>query len=316
MDSLLSRFAEESYWLARYVERAENLARLLDVTESFDRRQETGSQWAGVLALFGDEEAYKARYKAVDARSVIRFYTLDKTNPNSIIATVRFARNNARALRHLISVEMWTQINVFYNRLEALRASDVTQARLSRFCATVKDDCQLFQGCTQNTLYRDQTWHFYRLGRLLERCDQTTRLVDMKAGALMSGPAAVTEAIDLSQWHTLLRAASAYHGYLRRHPREMTPATVAGFVLFDPGYPRSIVFSSVEMRAVLDQLRVFVGEAPYQPVARQLKKLDRLAKQSPDKVLASGLHEYLDGVQLELMALHGRLARGFFPAIA
>ncbi len=315
MDSLLARFAEESYWLARYVERAENLARLLDVTESFGRHTEDGAEWASILALFNDQAAFKARYKTVDARSVVRFYTLDKENPNSIISSVRFARNNARTLRHLISVEMWMQINVFYNRLEAMRMRDVLQSRLSAFCRTVKDDCQLFLGCTLNTIYRDQAWHFYRIGRLLERCDQTTRLVDIKTGPLLKARPTVAQAVDLSQWHMLLRAASAYHGYLRRYPREMTPSTVAAFILFDARFPRSVKFCCTEMRDVLDEMRGFIDERQHANVVRQLKKLDRMAASPVEKIMETGLHAYLDSVQLELIGLHKRLAAGFFPAI-
>lgn len=316
LDSLLARFAEESYWLARYVERTENLARLLDVTESFGRHSDDGAEWASILALFSDMDAFKKRYKTVDARSVIRFYTLDKDNPNSIIASVRYARNNARTLRHLISVEMWMQINVFYNRLESMRARDVVQPRLSAFCKVVKDDCQAFLGCALNTIYRDQVWHFYRFGRLVERCDQTTRLVDIKTGPLLNTKASIAEAIDLSQWHRLLRAASAYHGYLRRYPRDMTPSTVAGFILFDPGFPRSITFCCSEMRDVLDQMRGFIDEKQHANVLRQLKKLDKMSVAPVEKIMETGMHDYLDAVQLELIGLHQRLATGFFPAVA
>ncbi len=313
MDSLLARFAEDSYWLARYIERAENLARLLDVTESFDRGHQDSAQWASILALFGDQAAYQSRYKVVQARDVIRFYSLDRNNPNSIISSIRFARNNARTLRHLISVEMWTRINVFYNRVDALRSRDVTQAKLSRFCGSIKDDCQLFQGCTQNTLYRDQVWHFYRLGRLIERCDQTTRLVDMKTASVPVAKPEIAHAQDLSQWNTMLRAASAYHGYLRRYPREMTPNTVSGFVLFDPGLPRSIAFCATEMRQVIDQMRAVIDERQHASIARQLKKLDKMARSHPEKVIESGLHDFLDAVQVELMGLHNSLAKACFP---
>jgi len=302
--------------MARYVERAENLARLLAVTETFDRSEDGGGEWASVLALFGDQKTFRDRYKTVDAKSVIRFYTIDKQNSNSIINSLRFARENARTLRHLISVEMWTSINVLYNSVSEARARDVTQARLSGFSASVKDGCQRFLGCTHNTLFRDQVWYFYRLGRFIERCDQTTRLVDIKARSAATIKASMVEGIDTSQWNSLLRAVGTYHGYLRRHPREMSELTVSSFVLFDPAFPGSLSFCVREISAVLAELRPYVDEKAIKQLTRQIKKLERIARTSPEKVVDDGLQAFIDSVQLELIKLHSGFARHFFPQLA
>ena len=315
MDSLLSRFAEESYWMARYIERAESLARLLDVTKSFGAALDADGNWTQVLDLFGDRKRYIESHGAIEARKVIRFYLLDQKNPGSIIRSIRAAHDNARTLRHLISVEMWTHINIFYNELLALRARDVTEARLTTVCSLVKKGCQLFQGCTRNTLYRDQVWHFYRIGRLVERCDQITRLADIKAGASMKEKAAVDEATDLSQWHMLLRAASAYHGYLRVHPREMTPETVASFILYDPAFPGSIGFCATELEKEFANLKPYVSEVQVAAVDRDVLALQKLAKPSSQNLRDDALHDYLDSVQLELMRLHDTVAKHFFPTL-
>lgn len=301
--------------MARYVERAENLARLLAVTETFGRSRDGGGDWVSVLALFGDQKAFRERYKTVDAKSVVRFYTIDKQNPNSILNSLRFARGNARTLRHLISVEMWTKINMLYNRVSEARARDVAETRLSGFCDSVKDDCQLFLGCTHNTLFRDQVWYFYRLGRFIERCDQTTRLVDIKARSAATIKASMIEGVDTSEWNSLLRAVGTYHGYLRRHPREMTELTVSGFVLFDPAFPGSLSFCVREISAVLDELRPYVDETAIKQLTRQIKKLERIAKTSPEKVVDDGLQAFIDSVQLELIKLHSGFARHFFPQL-
>jgi len=299
--------------MARYVERAENLARLLAVTETFGRSQDGGGEWASVLALFGDQKAFKDRYKTVDAKSVIRFYTIDKQNPNSIINSLRSARENARTLRHLISVEMWTSINVLYNRVAEATARDVAETRLSGFSGSVKDGCQRFLGCTHNTLFRDQVWYFYRLGRFIERCDQTTRLVDIKARSAAKIKASMVEGVDTSQWNSLLRAVGTYHGYLRRHPREMTEQTVSGFVLFDPAFPGSLSFCVREISAVLGELKPYVDEKSIRQLSRQIRRLERIAKTPPEKVVDDGLLGFIDSVQLELIKLHNGFTQFFFP---
>ncbi|MGH1361399.1 MAG: alpha-E domain-containing protein [Burkholderiaceae bacterium] len=316
MDSLLARFAEDSYWMARYVERAESLARILDVTETFGRGRDNGADWVSVLKLFGDVEAFGKRYQVVDAKNVIRFYTIDQASPNSIVSSLRLARNNARTLRHLISVEMWTKINVLYNRVSDTKTRDVSVTKLSGFCASVKDDCQLFLGSTHNTLFRDQVWYFYRMGRFIERCDQTTRLVDIKTRSAASRKASVAEGIDMSEWNSLLRAAGTYHGYLRRHPREMTQQTVSSFVLFDPAFPGSLTFCVREIAAVLEDMRAFLGEKALNQLKRQIKRIERLAKTTSETELDQGLQEFVDSVQLELIKLHNGFARHFFPALA
>ncbi|MFK7965141.1 MAG: alpha-E domain-containing protein [Burkholderiaceae bacterium] len=315
MDSLLARFAEDSYWMARYVERAENLARLLAVTEAFGRNRDDGGDWLNVLALLGDQKIYRERYKSVEAKNVIRFYTIDKQNPNSILNSLRCARENARTLRHLISVEMWTKINVLYNRVSEARARDVATTRLSGFCDSIKDDCQRFLGCTHNTLFRDQVWFFYRLGRFIERCDQTTRLVDIKARSVATTKASMVEGVDTSEWNSLLRAAGTYHGYLRRHPREMTELTVSGFVLFDPAFPGSLSFCVREIAAVLEELKPHVDEKATKQLTRQINKLARIARTSPEKVVDDGLQGFIDSVQLELIKLHSGFVKHFFPQV-
>lgn len=315
MDSLLARFAEDSYWLARYIERVENLARILDVTESFGHGHDAGANWAPVLDLFDDRAVYKKRHGAIQSRKVIRFYLLDKTNPNSIISSVQAAHANARTLRHLISVEMWTHINIFYNELLELRARDVTERRLSLICQRIKDQCQLFQGCTQNTLYRDQVWQFFRIGRLIERSDQTTRLIDIKTSSVLAGKRTVADAVDASQWHALLRSASAYHGYLRVNPREINAELVASYVLFDPGFPRSVAFCSRELNDAVASLLAYVDKPLVGAVKRQLRVLDKLAKPVPAKVTVESRHEFLELVQAELSKLHQAIGKQFFPKV-
>ena len=134
-DALLSRYADCIFWLARYVERAENLARILDVNETFSRDSHGGQNWFSIVQLNADEERFFATHAAVTAASVLEFYVVDRDNPNSIVSAISNARENARTLRPLISTEMWVQLNVFYNRLAALSEDDLVPGSLAALSA-------------------------------------------------------------------------------------------------------------------------------------------------------------------------------------
>ena len=161
-------------------------------------------------------------------------------NPTSIVSAVSNARENARTLRPLISTEMWVQLNVFYNRLAAIGPEDLAPGRLAPLFAGIKEACQTHTGITEGTFFRDQGWYFYQLGRYLERADQTTRLLDIKYHLLLPQASDVGSPIDVSQWNALLRSAAGYHAYRRLHAASTTPARVAGFLLFNLAFPRSV----------------------------------------------------------------------------
>ena len=208
----LSRFAEAIFWLARYVERAENLARIIDVQETFARDRLGASNWRSIVQLQADEAQFSAGHAAVSAATVIEIYILDAANPHSVKSSIALARANARALRPSISTEMWTQLNMFHNWLQALGADDVALPDVSRLCARIKEGCQTHYGITEGTFYRHQGWQFYRLGKAIERADQTTRLLDIKYHLLLPTPDTIGSPTDESQWNALLRAG-------RRLPR-------------------------------------------------------------------------------------------------
>lgn len=314
MSSLLSRFAENAFWTARYVERAENLARILDVNETFARDERGESDWLPILRLHRDEEKFHERYRRVDAANVVRFYIIDEGNANSIRRSVHAARENARSIRHLISLETWVQLNVFYNWVRGLNNRDLKLAELSRLCGKIKEGCQLHYGIVNGTLYRDQVWLFYRLGTFLELCDQTTRLVDIKYHALLPSWQSVGTAIDVAQWNALLRSASAYHGYRRVYPHEMTPMTVAGFVLLDPWFPRSLTHCVREIKATLARLLTHEELQDTEFSTDPLDELEALTKWTPKDVVGYGLNEYVDDVQVKLIALGKEIGETFFLA--
>jgi uncharacterized alpha-E superfamily protein len=312
MSTLLSRFAENSFWMARYVERVENLARILDVNETFARDSQGASDWLPILRLNCDEEQFGERYRTTDAASVTRFYIIDSSNTNSVHCLIRAARENARSIRHLISLETWTQINVFYNWVASLSSRMLPVNELARICSRIKEGCQLHYGIVSGTLYRDQVWLFYRIGAFIELCDQITRLVDIKYHSLLPTAQDVGTPIDVAQWNALLRSASAYHGYRRVYPHEMTPKTVAGFILLDPNFPRSITSCMREIRSTLATLMSRDELRGVNFSMECIDELNALAGWSPHDVLAHGLHEYIDKVQLALLALGEQIDETFF----
>lgn len=315
MAALLARYAECIFWLARYMERAENLARILDVNETFARDSYGATNWVTILRLNADEQRFFELYPTASAKNVMNFYILDQQNPTSIIAAIGAARENARQLRPLISTEMWTQINMFHNRLQGLGPNDIAPQNLQRICAMIKEACQTHTGITEGTFFRDQGWYFYGLGRNLERADQTTRLLDIKYHTLLPSPRDVGTPVDISQWHSLLRSAAGYHAFRRVYPRGLTPAGVAGFLLFNDNFPRSVLVCTREVDNLLNRLnskyRLRRGTVPME---RSDELLGNLASNTIETVISGGLHEYLDALQISFSKLTNDIAQVFFLA--
>lgn len=313
MNRLLSRYAEAIYWLARYVERAENLARILDVNETFSRDSRGWQNWRSILQINRDEERFFELHDEADADSVIYFYTLNQRNVSSIISAVNAARSNARTLRPLISTEMWIQLNMFSNKLKSMQREDLSEPRLARFCSQVKEACQTHTGITEGTFYRDESWFFYQIGRAIERADQTTRLLDVKYHLLLPGAEIVGSPLDVSQWNAVLRSAAGYHAFRRVHPSGMKQADVAGFLLFHSRFPRSVRACVHDISNRLSHLR-----STYRLVggAEALEELDELRSVLDDitieQVIDKGLHEFIDWIQVKLIRIHGALGAAYF----
>jgi uncharacterized alpha-E superfamily protein len=312
-DLLLSRDAEHLFWLARYVERAENLARILDVNETFSRDSRGGQNWRSVLQLYGDEKRFKELHGTATAQAVLRFYVTDATNPTSIVSAVRLARENARALRPLISNEMWTQINVLHNRLGALGEDALAAGNRARLFGQVKEACQTHVGVMEGTFYRAQGWHFCRIGRYIERADQTTRLLDIKYHLLLPSVADVGSPLDVSQWNALLRSAAGYQAFRQLHPEGITPARVAEFLLLDRRFPRSVALCVREAGSLLDSLRSYHGLRGGTGAAEELDRLHAVLTTMPIRdILKKGLHQFLDMLQRQLIAVSDDLGATFF----
>lgn len=316
--SLLSRYAECMFWLARYVERAENLARILEVQATFARDSKGTQDWRVVLQINADADRFRKVHAEPTAEAVLSFYLLERGNPTSLISNLYHARENARTLRSLISTEMWTQLNVFHKLITGLSPAEVTEDRLARLCSLVKQGCEAHFGITAGTFYRDEAWSFYQLGAAIECADQTTRLLDAKylalEGRVDAGDTAPGSATDISYWTAVLRSVAAYQAFRRVHGRGMNPEQVAAFLICDPSFPRSVACNVGTVAEELTRLR---RRYRLKGTEAALERLDALTASLDVKLvreaMAQGrLHEFNDSVQRDLAGVTAELGVAFF----
>ncbi|NHN83700.1 alpha-E domain-containing protein [Acetobacter musti] len=311
---LLSRYAECTMWLARYMERIENLARIIDVTETFVRSGASDG-WRAIVQINADEERFFATHDAATARSVITFYTIDTENPTSIVSLAHAARENARSLRPVISTEMWSQLNIFTKFIRGLNREDIRPSEISQLCARIKQDCQTHTGITEGTFYRDQASIFYNAGRHLERADQITRLIDIKYHTLLPSEAGVGSEVDISQWSAVLRSAAGYHAYRRVMTADIRPSSIVGFLLKSEAFPRSLSTNLRHLHGNLTQLRRDYNLRGASRIVGRVEHLRNiLDQQTATEIIVRGLHEFNDWIQSELQDIQREIANVFWPA--
>ena len=308
---LIARHAESTLWLARYMERIENMARILDVANTFARDADDTRNWLSIPRINGDLTEFYKKHTEATQRSVGEFYLLDDDNPTSVQWFIAAARENARTLRALISTEMWLQINVFHERIRQLSAATISPDHFTAVCNMLKDGAQSHTGITEGTLYRDQAWHFYMVGRYLERADQTTRLLDTRFNADVPRPDAVDPDVDAGQWNALLRGAAGYHAYRREHPAGYDARQVACFLLANTAFPRSVGLNLAQVEWHLTQLRArYLLRMP-----AALERLDHLngmmTYQNVAELASRKLSPFLDYVQREIGGLHHEIVQSF-----
>lgn len=309
---MLSRVADSVFWMARYIERAENVARFIDVNHnlSLELGDELGDQWAPLVYTTGDYEAFFKRYKDATRENVLRFLAFDKENPNSILSCVSSARENARTARETISSDMWEELNRFY-----LLVRDAVNSGASgdyEFFAQVKRASNLLIGTTDTTMSHGEAWNFVRMGRLFERADKTTRIVDVKYYILLPQVADVGTTLDVVQWSALLRSTSALEMYRRQHGR-IQPNKVIDFLLLDRFFPRSFRYcvggAEDSLHAITGTPEGTFGNRAEQQLGRLRSELDFT---SIDDVINSGLHEFIDDVQDRLNRTGEAIYQCFF----
>ena len=300
---MLSRVADTIYWMTRYMERAENVARFVDVNLHLmlDLPGETEQQWEPLINITGDRAIFEENFGEYTRDNVMRFLTFDPDYPNSILGCAHRARENARSVREVISSEMWVQLNRFYLMVRNAAFSDFDlMGSPHEFFTQVKLAGHTFEGLMDATMSHGEAWHFGRLGRFLERADKTSRILDMKYFILLPDVTYVGSPYDNIQWAALLRSASALEMYRKRHGR-IVPREVVEFLLLDPEFPRAVRYC---VRQAEESLRAIMGSSVGTYRNRAEQRLGRLCAEldfaSTEEILSRGLHEFLDGLQAEL----------------
>ena len=313
---MLSRTANDLYWVGRHIERAENTARLLDVTYRTSllpyHAQEPGLAWAAPWAVplvtWGLATAYYASHRELSASDVLRFMILDAGNPSSIWSCLRAARESGRAVRGAMTSEMYEDLNSAWLEMRTVDFDAVQARGISEFLDWVKLRSHQFRGVTVGTMLRDEAYSFLRLGTFLERADNTARILDTKYHILLPSEADVGGAVDYYQWASLLQSVSGFESYRRIYSDVISPRRVAELLILRADMPRSLHSC---MNFIDEILRELTDER-----SRELERMSgelhaRLHYGRTDDVMRFGLHEYLMDFLQRIFALGDEVARRF-----
>jgi uncharacterized alpha-E superfamily protein len=315
---MLSRVAESMYWMARYVERAENVARIMDANYHMilDLPSGVGEQWEPLVVTTGDEDLFKKFYEDFNEQNVVRFLTFDTRNPNSILSCLQMARENARSVREWISSEMWQQVNTFYLLVKETSRKSGGIELPHEFFVEVMQASHQFTGLSQNTMTHGDGWQFARLGRMLERADKTARIIDVKYFILLPSVDYVGTPYDHILWGSILRSASAFEMY-RKDYGEIVPDQIIEFLVLDAEFPRAIhhclIIAELSLRNISGTMRGRFTNRAEKSLGRLLADLDYT---TIDDIKAVGLHEFIDDLQTRLNDVSNEVFETFFSISA
>jgi uncharacterized alpha-E superfamily protein len=316
---MLSRVANSLYWMSRYIERAESIARLVDVNlqmlldfRNLDDATLT-AHWMPVVQSSGDEELFRKLYSRTTGQNVTEFMVFNPANSNSIYSSICQGRENARMVRDQITAELWEEINRIYLFVNSPRAKKEWRESPFDFFQTIKSSSLHLQGLTDATVVRNEGWFFIQCGRYLERADKTSRILDVRHASLPAqGTPTATSQADALGWSAVLRSCSAWDAYKALHGAEVHPAHVAEFLLLSDDFPRSVRFAVRHLNTSLRRISG-VHEGRFSNDAEKLagRLLAELQFSSADDIFALGLHNYIDVLQGKLNAIGDALFQAY-----
>ena len=316
---MLCRVADSVFWMSRYLERAENTARFIEVTSSislgYRGRDET--LWSSLLHAGGDNENFQKTGAAATRRNVTQFLLFDRNNPNSVVSCLTNARENARTIRENLTTPMWEAVNRFYLRVRRAAAdSDQVLSQPLPFLEQIKRSAHQVAGVTSASWSRGEAWQFATMGHMLERADKTSRILDVKYFILNSEPAQASAGVDVIQWGALLESTSALQMYRRTFGR-IEPTNVVEFLVLNPRFPRSLRFC---VRQADESLRAISGSPTHGYTNRAEQVLGQLNSQlsyaEVSNILEGGLHQFVDEFQRSLNAVGDAVAETFFQIVS
>jgi len=311
---MLSRVADSVYWLSRYVERAENVARFIDVNENLTLGETDAlrSQWSPLVYTTGDQARFEEHYDTSTREDVLHFLLFDKENPNSIHSCVAAARENARTIREVLPSVVWEELNKFFFMVRSAAGDESLYSQPQGFCEKVRLASHLIVGATDATMSHGEAWHFSRAGRLIERADKTSRIVDVQYFLLLPDANDVGTALDVVRWSALLKSATALEMYRRQHGK-IVPKRVADFLILDRHFPRAVHFCLIR---ALESLRSITGSdaGTFRNLSEQ--RMGRLCANMDytgiDDIIRRGMHEYIDDFQKQLNLVGEAICQDFF----
>jgi uncharacterized alpha-E superfamily protein len=312
---MLARVADRIFWMSRQMERAENMARILGVTSNLVLLDSGGLREQNLLAplaITETEEAYRARHDKLTLPALIEFMALDEDNPSSIYSCLKWARDNAHAVRWQITSEMWETLNATWIEMRAIPRGRVTGAGATQFFDWVKERSHLFRGVTYGTIVRGEAFNFSRLGTFLERADNTARILDVKYHILLPSVEDVGGALDYYQWTALLRSVSAFETYRQLYRDQIFPIKVAQLLILERRMPRSLAGCFDPIIESMDRIRGQSDQAAKR-LANELHA--RLSYANIEEVFQGGLHEYLADVLADIGELGNRIQRAYLGAV-
>ena len=306
---MLSRVASTIYWMARYIERAENTARLVNVNGhlllDLPRRIRLG--WAPLIDITGSHDAFFARHEEADERHVVRFLVSDVANPGSILGALHAARENARTIRDIIPREAWEQVNQLYLQARENAAGSQSRRRREEYLRQIILGAQTITGQLAGTMTHDEGYAFLRMGRNLERADMTTRIIDVRSASLLPELSEELTPFENIQWVSVLKSLTAYQMYRREMRLRVRRPDVLAFLLQERRFPRSFYHAICEVESCLRSLPRH--EKPLESLARLQKKV---LGAKPRRLQQDELHKFIDQLQLGLAKVHGQIAASYF----
>jgi uncharacterized alpha-E superfamily protein len=303
------------YWMARYLERAGETARLMEINLLYlvEAEEDMGEEdkWRPILQINSSEPFFDELFgdASISTPRVLQFISAGRTNPSSIRTCLRLFRENARVARDRISKEMWEAVNEIWMGFNERLKGPLTAERVGAIFVELRNQVARFNGLVSSTMMRGEAYAFYQLGGCFERADMTARTLDVKYHIILPDLSMVGSALDYYQWAALLKSLSGFEAFRRNYHSAFMPADVAEFVVLNHEFPRSIVFSVKHMGGALQTIGLDSKEATRNAFA----DLSQAVEVTSQQIFDQGLHEYLHGLLGRLSYLHGALAQEFFP---
>lgn len=311
---MLSRLADSMYWMSRYLERAGETARLMEINLLYlveaEEDMSEEDKWRPILQITSSEEFYKQQFSdgGISTPRVLQFISAGRTNSSCIRSCLRLFRENARVARDRISKEMWEAVNEIWMNFDERLKGTLTAERACALFVDLRNQVARFNGLTSSTMMRGEAYSFYQLGGSFERADMTARTLDVKYHIILPDLSMVGSALDYYQWAALLKSLSGFEAFRRSYHSGFMPADVAEFVVLNRNFPRSIVFSVRRMGGALQT----IGLENKNSTSKAFEQITSMVVMSSQQIFDEGLHEYLEKLLERLSLFHAAVAEEFF----